>query len=187
MIRHRNCAGCGACTLFSNNNSRMIRTPNGPIPSLEEARFSEEALAVCPGIGINYPEVYDSHYGSQPANYLHGKMQAVRIGYSDSDEMRSKGASGGVITSTLIYLLREKRINGVICVQQGIPTPLEASAFIARTEEEIIASMQSVYIPVSVLDIISEFKKGEHYAMVCLPEQSVALRKLQVIPTLLNN
>jgi coenzyme F420 hydrogenase subunit beta len=41
--------------------------------------------------------------------------------------------------------------------------------------------MQSVYIPVSVLDIISEFKKGKRYAMVCLPEQSAALRKLQTM------
>lgn len=157
----------------------MISTSIGPVPNFEGADFSEEALLVCPGIEMNYPKLYDCHYGSQAENYLHGKIKAVRIGFSGSTEIRRKGASGGIITSVLIHLLRENRIDGVVCVQQGIPSPLEASAIIARNEKDILASMQSVYIPVSVLDIISAFKTNEKYAMVCLPEQSAALRKLQ--------
>nr|MDA3823980.1 Coenzyme F420 hydrogenase/dehydrogenase, beta subunit C-terminal domain [Bacteroidales bacterium] len=179
VIRHHNCVGCGACTLFSNQTSRMIRTPMGPIPDLQNAVFSEDALTVCPGIGISYPDLYDDHYGSRPENYLYGKIQQVRIGFSGTDKLRQKGASGGIITSVLTHLLEEKIVSGVVCVKQGIPLPLEASSVIARTKEELIDSMQSVYIPVSVLDIISEFKEGESYAMVCLPEQSAALRKLQ--------
>lgn len=181
VIRHRNCAGCGACTLYSGNGSYMISTPYGPVPDTDGASFSPEALKVCPGIGIHYPEIYQSHYGAQPESYLLGMIRKVRIGYSATGELRQKGASGGVITSTLIYLLEEKLIDGAVCVRQGVPTATEASAFIARSREDIVAAMQSVYIPVSVLDQISEFKEGEKYAMVCLPEQAAALRKIQAL------
>ena len=178
VIRHRNCSGCGACTLFS-KNGLMIATPRGPVPDLDVAEYYSEALDVCPGIGIHYPAMYDYHYGAQPESYLHGEMKKVRIGFSGKENIRRKGASGGVTTSVLLYLLERKFLDGVVCSRQGLPTPLEASAHIARTEAEVIASMQSVYIPVSVLDVISEFNEGEQYAMVCLPEQSAALRKLQ--------
>lgn len=181
VIRDRNCCGCGACTLFSTPAAFMLQTPRGPEPDLTAPRYSEEALKVCPGINLSYPAIYDSHYGKQPQNYLHGILQGVRIGYSGTDELRKRGASGGVISSTLLYLLKNKMIDGAVVVRQGAPTPIEALAFIARSEEEIIASMQSVYIPVSVLDVISEFSDNERYAMVCLPEQSAALRKLQAI------
>lgn len=181
VIRHRNCTGCGACVLFSTGRAKMIRTPKGPVPDTSTGTFTEEALDVCPGIGIHYPDMYDHHYGGQPDSYLHGKIEQVRIGYSGDNATRSSGASGGVITSTLLYLLEKKLVDGVVCVKQGIPAPAEASACIARTAGEVRSAMQSVYIPVSLLDILSEFNPGESYAMVLLPEQSAALRKLQHI------
>lgn len=180
VIRHRNCFGCGACTLYS-RNGMMINTPRGPVPDLRMAEYTEEALKVCPGIGINYPEMYHYHYGSLPENYLTGKIQKVRIGYSGIEDVRRNAASGGILTTILLYLLRQKIVDGVVCTKQGIPSPLEASAHITRSEKEILASMQSVYIPVSVLDVISEFAEGESYAMVCLPDQAAALRKMQAL------
>lgn len=179
VIRHRNCSGCGACVLFSNGTSEMIHTPRGPVPDLRYASFTEEALEVCPGIGIHYPKLYESHYGKLPENYLTGEVQKVRIGYAGDPDIRRRGASGGVTTAVLLHLLENKHVDGVVCVKQGIPSPEKASAFIARTKKEIIDAMQSVYIPVSVLDQLAHFKPGEKYAMVCLPEQSSALRKLQ--------
>jgi len=179
VIRHRNCTGCGACVLYSEGPAKMIRTPRGPVPDTASGTFTADALDVCPGIGIHYPEMYDIHYGGKPESFLHGKIRQVRIGYSGDEEMRGKGASGGVITSTLIYLLEHQKVDGVVCVKQGIPEPLEASAFIATTADEVISGMQSVYIPVSLLDILAEFEQGKSYAMVLLPEQSAALRKLQ--------
>lgn len=181
VVRHKNCCGCGACVLYSNGSSKMKRTSLGPVPQLENARFSPEALEVCPGVGINYPELYDQHFGSQPASYLHGKIRKVRIGFSGSHELRNKGASGGIISTVLIYLLKAKLIDGVVCVRQGTPEPREAAAFIARSEKEILSAMQSVYIPVSVLDVLDEFTEGEKYALVGLPEQTSALRKMQAL------
>jgi len=179
VVKHRNCAGCGACVLFSNETSKMVRTPSGPIPDFENASFEEAALNICPGIGINYPELYEHHYGGQPLSYLHGEIKKVRVGFSGSPDIRKNGASGGVITSVSKYLLKKGMVDGVVCVQQGIPEPRDASVIIARTDKAIELAMQSVYIPVSVLDILSSFKPNENYAMVCLPEQSAALRKLQ--------
>lgn len=179
VIRHRNCIGCGACVLFSNGTSVMLRTGLGPVPDTAKGIFTAEALEVCPGIGINYPEMYAAHYGQQPDNYLHGILAQVRIGFSGNSAYRQKGASGGVITTVLAYLLNNNLVDGVVQVQQGVPEPREASAYIARTEAALLPGMQSVYIPVSMLDILETFIPGEKYAMVLLPEQSSTLRKLQ--------
>ena len=38
---------------------------------------------------------------------------------------------------------------------------------------------QSIYIPVSMLDILRDLDPNETYAITCLPEQSASLRALQ--------
>jgi coenzyme F420 hydrogenase subunit beta len=76
-------------------------------------------------------------------------------------------------------LLETKQIDGAILARQGIPTAEQASWFIARNREEVLACAQSVYVPLSMLDSLRELIPGERYAMTCVPEQSAALRVLQ--------
>jgi coenzyme F420 hydrogenase subunit beta len=79
-----------------------------------------------------------------------------------------------------LHLLRTEKIDGAIVVRQGVPTPEEASAVIATTEEELLECAQSVYIPVSTLDALKEIEPKKTYAMTCLPDQAAALRRLQI-------
>ena len=106
-------------------------------------------------------------------------MDSVFIGNSEHEEIRKNAASGGVLTSVLVYLLETGQIDAAIVVKQGHPEPEKARVILAHTPGEILASSQSVYIPVSTLDILGKIKKGKTYAMTCLPEQSAVLRKLQ--------
>jgi coenzyme F420 hydrogenase subunit beta len=103
----------------------------------------------------------------------------VRTGYAADPEIRRISASGGIITTVLIALLERGYIDAAIVVRQGIPSPEKARVVLARSPEEIRAAAQSVYIPVSVLDILRELRPGERYAMTCLPDQAAALRVLQ--------
>jgi coenzyme F420 hydrogenase subunit beta len=70
-------------------------------------------------------------------------------------------------------------VDAVVLAKQGVPTPEKARAVIATTREQIIAGAQSVYIPVSMLDVLRDFDPGKKYAITCLPEQSAALRVMQ--------
>ncbi len=175
------CTGCGACVaLDASGQSEMIDSSSGPLPKFGPCpRIPDYAVQVCPACGVNYPDMYQWHYKSYPKNWLTGHVETVRTGFSADPEIRRAGASGGVLTQTLIYLLESGRVDAVILARQGVPTPETARAVIATTREEIIAGAQSVYIPVSMLDILRDLDPDKKYAITCLPEQSAALRVMQ--------
>jgi coenzyme F420 hydrogenase subunit beta len=175
------CVGCGACVaLDAAGGSAMERTPKGPRPVYAVGvQLPELAWDACPGKGIDYPRLYQDHYGRLPDSWLVGNIIATRTGHAEDPEVRARGASGGVTTAVLLHLLQTKRIDGAIVVRQGVPAPREASAVIADTPEAIQAAAQSVYIPVSVLDILPTLEPGRTYAATLVPEQAAALRRLQ--------
>jgi coenzyme F420 hydrogenase subunit beta len=175
------CVGCGACVaLDPSGRSVMERTAKGPQPVYAPgADLPELAWEACPGKGVDYPQLYRDHYGALPNSWLVGPIIATRTGYAGEPAIRARGASGGVTTQVLIHLLQSGRIDAAIVVRQGIPAPREASAVIASTPEEIVAAAQSVYIPVSVLDILPRLEPGKSYAATMVPEQAAALRRLQ--------
>ena len=174
------CTGCGACVAAAGPASSMSRAASGPVPEFPAGTTVPElAWDACPGKGVDYPDLYRRHYGKLPDDWRVGRVDALWTGYSCDPGIRRAGASGGVTTHVLIHLLETGRIDAAVLVKQGLPTPGEASWFIARTRQDILDCVQSVYIPVSVLDAINGFKPGERYAMTCLPEQSAALRVLQ--------
>jgi coenzyme F420 hydrogenase subunit beta len=182
VVRRGICTGCGACVaLDSSGRATMVDTAWGPQPRFEgmTGDLPELAWTVCPGKGLSYPRLYEQHYGLHPASWLLGQVIRVRTGYAADPAIRRNGASGGVTTQVLVHLLETRRIDGAIVVQQGIPEPARARVNIARSRDEIMAAAQSVYVPVSVLDILRGLKPGERYAMTCVPDQASALRALQ--------
>jgi len=176
------CTGCGACVALAPvGHARMADSPLGPRPEFAPGVVLPDlAWQVCPGKGVDYAALYRAHYGQLPENWLLGCHRRVRTGYSGFEEIRRAGASGGVISHTLIYLLESGLVDAAIVVRQGVPTPLQARVVIAQTREEILAAAQSVYIPVATLDILPHLEPHRRYAMVCLPDQAAALRQLQL-------
>ena len=175
------CCGCGACAAADRSGRAAMRgTAFGPVPSFSpETDLPEWITEACPAYGVKYPELYLEHYGKYPENWLLGHIEAAYTGYSGVPEIRRIGASGGVLTHVLCYLLEHGLVDGVIAAKQGVGRPLEARAVILKTRDEILSAAQSVYIPVSMLDILSRLEPGKKYALTALPETSAALRVLQ--------
>lgn len=166
--------------LDATGGSRMERSSRGPRPVYAPgAQLPELAWQACPGKGIDYPRLYRDHYGRLPDSWLVGTIVATRTGHASDPAIRARGASGGVTTALLVHLLKTGRIDAAIVVRQGVPQPREASAVFAATADEIAAAAQSVYIPVSVLDILPRLDPGKCYAATLVPEQAAALRRLQ--------
>lgn len=183
VVRAGICTGCGACVgLDEQGDSEMVDTEMGPIPQFRNpsARLEKICGKICPGKGVNYPELYKGHYGDYPDSWLLGNVIKVRTGYSGDEEVRLSGASGGVTTQVLAHLLESGRIDAAIVVRQGIPEPQKARVVIVSNVEELKSAAQSVYIPVATLDVLRLLEPGKRYAMTCLPDQSAALRALQV-------
>ena len=129
--------------------------------------------------GINYPDLYKKIYGSFPSNWLVGHVIKVRIGHAVNKKIRANAASGGVITQTLIYLLENDFVDGVIIAKQGVPSAEQASPVIATTRDEILSGAGSVYVPVFMLSILNDLDPNKRYAITCLPEESALLRVMQ--------
>ena len=160
----------------------MSSTDEGPLPSQvgEAPAVPDSALAACPGRGLPYPELCEFVFGKHPDNWLLGCCKEVFIGYSTRSQIRRNGASGGVITQVLLYLLEEGLIDGAVVVEQGRPKPWLAEPTIAIDVQSVRRASQSVYVPVPVNAILDRIERFPgRLAFVGLPDQVASLRMLQ--------
>lgn len=182
VVKKGTCTGCGLCVGMDKSGKSFMRdTPNGPRPVISENHSIPELIrSCCAGHEINYPKLYQNHYGKYPDNWLTGMISGVYTGYSTDEKIRRNSSSGGVLTAVLCSLLESEKIDAAIVVTQGIPEPEKASVVMVGSTAEIQAASQSVYVPVSTLDILNKLEPGKRYAMTCLPEQAAAIRVLQM-------
>ncbi len=176
------CTHCGTCVGLSNGTLEMKPTSRGPLPVVGSTplNLAPAAFEACPGKGLNYPNLCTAVFGEQPQNWLIGCYRRTYIGYSQVPEVRRGGASAGVITQTLLYLLDQGFIDGAVVVCQGRPNPWQAEAIIAQSADEIIAASQSVYAPIPVNTILAQMGRFDgKLAFVGLPDQVASLRRLQ--------
>ena len=176
------CTHCGTCAGLSEGTVRMVETEAGPLPRAVVKQVAMPLLAyeACPGKGINYPETYRTVFGRLPENWLAGPVRRVAVGYAQPEAIRRRGASGGVLTRTLLHLLESGRVEGAVVLQQGRPRPWLAEPVIARTPEEIMAASQSVYVPAPMNVMLPEMAAFPgRLAYVGLPDQVASLRRLQ--------
>jgi len=121
-----------------------------------------------------------------------GFYSYLAIAFSRNDHIHTNGASGGMVSALLTYMLKEKIIDGAIVTVMGkapqhslgatecCHPALLASAIIATSEDEIIKSQKSKYCPVPVGEILNSVRaKNGCYAFVGLPCHILALRKWQ--------
>lgn len=147
---------------------------NQPVP---RAAYEGCAAQNCP-----YPELNKFTFGKLPENWLSGIVEKSFIGHTTDESIRREGASGGVLSAVLIYLLETKKIQGAICLQMGKSAPYKAEPIIARTKEEILSCAQSIYSVTPVNTILEQLdQENGPLAYVGLPDQVAAIRKLQMI------
>jgi coenzyme F420 hydrogenase subunit beta len=178
------CSGCGACVGVDESHQTLIKYSEfGPAPNFEnlETDLPEFILSICPSHRLNYPRLYKEFWKVNDSNPITGEVIKARTGYASDNATCKTSSSGGVMTLVISYLLRTRQIDAVITVGQGMPDPISARVTIIDNIDELKKSTQSVYIPVSMLDILRDLDPQKKYAITCLPDQAAALRKLQVL------
>jgi len=177
------CTHCGTCAGLAPEMLSMEQTVRGPLPTLKtksNLQLAPIVYDVCPGKGVNYATLNELIFGKIPENWLTGCTKKLYIGYSNVPEIRRQGASGGVITQVLLYLLNEGLVDGAVVLRHGWPKPWLSTPTIACTEKEIIAASQSVYVPTPVNTILGNMEAFHgRLAYVGLPDQVASLRILQ--------
>lgn len=161
----------------------MQRTPRGPLPTPilgRDVYLDPIAYDACPGRGVDYPALCAWYFDRIPSNWLMGCYRGLSLGYSTIPEVRERASSGGLITQSLVYLLKEGIVDGAIVLKHGWPEPWLSSPVIATSVEEVLEARQSVYIPTPVNTLLEEMSTfNGRLAYVGLPDQVVSLRRLQ--------
>ncbi len=177
------CTHCGTCAGLSNGSVIMARESRGPLPVSrrdDAALLTELAYQVCPGLGVDYPDMFRWLFDSLPENWLIGVYRKLFLGHSSIPMIRRNGSSGGVITQTLLYLLKNDLIDGAVVLRHGEPETWLSTPIIAQSAAQIEAAAQSVYVPTPVNTILAEIESFDgRLAYVGLPDQVAAIRRLQ--------
>ena len=183
------CLGCGICQGSCPFNAIKIGIKKGcfrPEINSELCRNKlgcHRCFSTCPGIEINFKDLNSKiSKDEKKINNLIGNYIKCYTGYSNDYDIRYHAASGGLVTQTLIYLLRNKIIDGAVVTRFDKNSPLLVNSFIATTEEEVLSAKSSKYSPVNFSNIVSEIKKtsGNKFVIVGLPCHIEGLRKYEL-------
>lgn len=145
------CTGCGICTsLFDNEKIKIEMKKSGHYRPVFSKPLSKEErdrlMYLCPSLNMNYESYLEERF-PRP---LMGAALECRIGWSSSEEIRYKASSGGGVTSFLLFLLEQKKIDGVIHVgRKG--NQFIAEGMLSTTADQIKSNMGSLYMPAPFL------------------------------------
>lgn len=150
------------------------------VKKVKEGDIPQEAFLSCPDRYNNIPELNQFIFGKLPNSWLFGEVKRYYLGHAADLVVRSLGASAGILTATLLYLLENKLIDGAIVLKMRKDKPYLTEPLIATSREEIIQAAQSKYTIAPVNQILSQLPgQYQSLAYVGLPDQVMAIRKLQ--------
>lgn len=160
------CTGCGLCHAI-NNNPFSIDNKGFPYPNMLNGNL-EFYQNVCP--------VY--YYYGKAKHDIWGICKKAVIGYSSNENTRFQSASGGALTELAIYLLRTKKVDGIIHTTFDPDDPTKTITCISTTEEEVKNRSGSRYsISVPLFEIKKNVKYNNRYAFIGKPCDVMALRQ----------
>lgn len=180
------CSRCGSCVGLSEGKIVFKDREGQYRPHVITEPSEEHAsrlLYACPGQDFNFKKFREEFYKDTPEFHVYtGPVYSINIAYSNDQLIRSAGASGGMISAILIWLLQKGKIEGAVVTGMSDETPWLTKSFIATTPEQILDAAQSKYIITSVNEILPEIEAfNGRLAYVGLPAQVQSIRKLQSI------
>ena len=194
FVKRNLCAGCGTCAGVCPQNaiSMQIDRERGIyVPRINELCDNcALCLKACPGYQVDFLHLNAEIFGRVPDDIQLGNWVNCYAGYSMQNDLRCAAASGGLITTLLLYAMDKGIINGALVTRMKKDKPLEPEPFIARTREEILSAAGSIYCPVPAnvaLKQIIDTGETERFAVVGLPCHIQGIRKLEKANPLLKD
>jgi coenzyme F420 hydrogenase subunit beta len=177
------CVRCGACEPACPVN--IIRFDDQAYPYITDEpaciRNCTKCIAICPGEVVNFERLDQRFFGTQPhPDSITGIAKYACVGFATDPKTREAGASGGLVTQLLVYLLEKRLIDGALVLRANTDNGWTPEPAIIRTAEELKRTQKSTYTLVPHLKVLSEIEKTEgHYAIVALPCHVHAIRRYQ--------
>jgi coenzyme F420 hydrogenase subunit beta len=144
---------------------------------------------VCPGHSVELQRLSSSLFNNTEEVLNIGRFVKCYTGHSLDYNIRYHAASGGVVSSLLIFMLENKLIESAIVTRMSKGNPLEPEVIIAKTRQKILEGKSSKYCPVPLnlaLTQIMSSSSGK-FAIVGLPCHIHGLRKAEIHFPVLKN
>ena len=107
------CNRCGSCMGLSKGAITFADREGSFRPVLSrdlEEKDYDRILDACSGASFDFPAHREHFYPDAPGFHTFtGPYHSIHIGHAIDPELRSTGASGGIISALLVYLLEKKK------------------------------------------------------------------------------
>jgi len=184
VIKSGLCTRCGSCVGLSNGAINFADREGDCLPHISaepDAVRAARIAAACAGAEADFNALNTAAFGADAGRHEYlGHFESIGIGHADDPQTRSEGASGGVLTAILLWLLERGEIDGAVVTGMDERRPWLPKTFIARNAEEIRAAAQSKYVITTVNEILPEMEAFTgRLAYVGLPCQVHSIRRMQ--------
>ncbi len=185
VVKRKLCTGCGTCAGVCPHDAiemAVDRKKGCYLPRLDRNLCTQCGLCheACPGHSVDFESFNDTLFGEVPEDIALGRYVGCYIGHANDRDVRYACASGGLVSSLLIFALEEGLIDGALVTRMRRDNPLRPEPFIARTREEILSAAGSKYCPVAAGTALHEILQMRgRFAVVGLPCHIQAIRKAE--------
>ncbi|MDP3694898.1 MAG: coenzyme F420 hydrogenase/dehydrogenase beta subunit N-terminal domain-containing protein, partial [Desulfocapsaceae bacterium] len=176
------CVRCGLCVGVCPVSALGFNDDGYP-QLIGKCTGCEFCNSCCPGGDVDFPALSRRVYGVDydPLS-LQGYVENMYVAYPGDSAVREAGASGGLVTGLLLYLLAKKKIDGAVVAGMDPEKPYCTKGVLATTAEEIIAAARSKYSVTPSMDVLQFLRRSKgRFAVVGLPCQIQGLRKLEKV------
>lgn len=178
------CTRCGTCVGLGKGQIRC-EDPDGKHLPRVTGKIDEitatRAWQGCSARRVSFPDLHRWTFGEDAVRdeYL-GHAPLLAIAHASDAGVRARGASGGVLSAVLLWLLERGEIQGAVVTGMDREQPWRPKTLIATRPEDILAAAQSKYVITSPNEILPEMERfAGDLAYVGLPCQVHSIRKLQ--------
>jgi len=179
LTQHKNmirlCVGCGMCLGICPTNAINLKNTEGMVT----VNFDYSRCTTCDLCVKSCPALYNLSREKPTIKDILGRIEKVFFGYSTDDNIRYHAASGGVVTSLALYMLKQKIADKVLVTKMDGFT---ATPILTDSENNVVSAQGSIYFKTFSLRILkkllSNLKKGKRICIVGLPCQISTLKKV---------
>lgn len=185
------CLGCGICADACPTNSISIKPVNGEYrPFVDElscnnAKGCHKCSMVCPGVGVALNAIGQEKFGKTDECKHHklvGYYSKAYSGHALDYETRYHGASGGLLTAFISFLLDKGYISAAVVAENDLSQPFLNRTVLIHNSKELYKARSSKYCPVTFTGIVKQIKEEPGKVVVVgLPCAVQGFRKYEKI------
>lgn len=173
------CVSCEICSTICPKNAVRMEYKNGQfLPKVDSTKCTGcgSCLKLCPGIDI---DPFGLRYRNFSDHLLDGTYLESYTAYSNDLKIRKNSASGGLITTLIVELIKNKEFDAAFILDFDMFTGRPARLRAVNNIYEIINAAKSKYVPASVCNIIKtlKMKDNKRFIIVGTPCQILGIKK----------